>query len=89
MSKKTAADIHQTACLNKCNRIVSNFIASPSFGCICDTDAQSSRSMDRSGLAIKPFFLLAATAAFSELSTDLTSILSPTPNRPFISHLSP
>ena len=29
-----AADIHQTACLDKCNRIVSNFIASPSFRCI-------------------------------------------------------
>ena len=29
-----AADIHQTACLDKCNRIVSNLIASPSFGCI-------------------------------------------------------
>ena len=31
-----AADmhIHQTTCLDKCNRIVSNFIASPSFRCI-------------------------------------------------------
>ena len=31
-----AADIHvhQTACLDKCNRIVSNLISSPSFGCI-------------------------------------------------------
>ena len=26
--------IHQTACLHKCNRIISNLIASPSFGCI-------------------------------------------------------